>query len=57
MGKKKQMTRLEEIAEVIKIIALRIRIEYPNRKAARRIAVKELQVICDVLQSEIEGLK
>lgn len=56
MPKKKQLTRLEQIAEVIKLNALRIRIEYPSREIARKIARKDLIVARDALQSEIEEL-
>lgn len=56
MGKKRQKTRLELIAEIIELNALRIRVEYPNRRAARRIARKELITARDALTSEIKEI-
>jgi len=49
-------SQLEKIAEVIEINALRIRLEIPSKRAARKTAKRELIVARDALQSEIEGL-
>ena len=48
---------LEEIAEVLNVAALRIRLEIPTRRKARNTALKELIAARDALESEINRLK